>query len=135
MRDSLIAFLECLNNDLDGTLLSVDIPNYVDKIQRHATILTISENDELKAFIAFYANDNNKEVAFLTMLAVCKESWRLGYGKRLLELSVNQIQEKGYNLYRLEVKADNSKAIKLYEAYGFVAAEVENGILTMEKHL
>ena len=135
MRDDLINFLETLNNDLKGTLLSVNIPEYVDKIQNFATIVSISKKGEIKAFIAFYENDKNIEIAYLTLIAVCKDCWQLGYGKKLLEFSINEIKKKGYKLYRLEVKEDNLKAIKFYEKYGFIITAVENGIVNMEKQL
>ena len=135
MRGDLINILQTLNNDLNGTLLSVDIPKYVDKIQKFATIISICKQSEVKAFVAFYENDKNNEVAYLTMIAVCKACWHLGYGKRLLEFSINQIREKGYKFYRLEVKKDNLKAIKLYEKYGFMLRGEENGMLNMEMQL
>ena len=135
MRDDLINFLETLNNDLKGTLLSVNIPEYVDKIQNFATIVSISKKGEIKAFIAFYENDKNIEIAYLTLIAVCKDCWQLGYGKKLLEFSINEIKKKGYKLYRLEVKEDNSKAIKFYEKYGFIITAVEKGMVNMEKQL
>ena len=39
---------------------------------------------EIKAFIAFYENDKNEEIAYLTMIAVCKACWHLGYGKNYI---------------------------------------------------
>lgn len=133
MRFELIDFLETLNKDLKGTLIRVNIPKYVDKILNSATIISISNNGKIKAFIAFYENDENKELAYLTMIAVCKECWHLGYGKRLLEFSINEIGKKGYKLYKLEVKEDNLSAIKLYEKYGFISTGIDNGIVNMEK--
>ena len=135
MRGELIDFLETLNNDLKGTLLNVNIPEYVDKILKFATIISISENGRIKAFIAFYENDKNREISYLTMIAVCKECWHLGYGKRLLEFSISEIRKKGYKLYRLEVKEGNLKAIKLYKRYGFITTGLENGVVNMEKQL
>ena len=131
----MINFLETLNNDLNGTLLSVNIPEYVDKIQKFATIVSISKKGGTKAFIAFYENDKNKETAYLTMIAVCKECWHLGYGKRLLEFSINEIREKGNKLYRLEVKEDNLKAIELYKKYGFIRTGQKSRMVNMEKQL
>lgn len=135
MRGKLIDFIETLNHDLENSLLSVDIPSYVDKIIKYATIISISKESELKAFIAFYENDKNGETAYLTMIAVCKACWQSGYGKRLLEFSIKEIRNKDYKFYRLEVKEDNFKAIKLYKKYGFISVSVENGVINMEKRL
>lgn len=135
MRKDLITLLESLNKNLNEKLLSVDISKYVDKILMSATIITICRDAEIKAFIAFYENDNNKEVAFLTMIAVSKECWHSGYGKSLLEFSINEITKKGFKLYRLQVKEDNFKALKLYKKYGFIRTGVDKGIVNMEKRL
>jgi len=135
MRDDLIHFLETLNTDLNGTLLNVDIPSYVDKIQNSATIVSISKKGRIIAFIAFYENDKTREMAYLTLIAVSKDYLHLGYGKRLLELSINQIQENGFKFYRLEVKEDNFKAITLYEKYGFIRKALVHGTVIMEKQL
>jgi len=135
MRGELIELLETLNNDLNGTLLSVDIPKYVDKITELATMITIYEKGKLKAFIAFYDNDEENELAYLTMIAVCKSCWHLGYGKNLLESSIYQIKNNGFKRYRLQVKEDNLIAIKLYEDYGFVKIAETQGLIDMEKQL
>lgn len=135
MRGDLINFLKTLNNDVNDTLLNVNIPQFVDKILTFATILTIIKQGELKAFIGFYDNDKNKEVAYLTIIAVCKECWHLGYGKKMLEFSINEIKQKGFKLYCLEVDQNNLNAIKLYKKYGFMRTGVENGIVKMEKRL
>ena len=135
MRDELINFLEKLNIEQNGELLSVDIAKYVDKIQKFATIISIFKKGEIVAFIAFYENDKNSEVAYLTMIAVCNNFWHLGYGKTLLEISIKEIKKKGFKLYRLEVKGNNLKAIKFYEKYGFMSTESKNGLVKMEKLL
>lgn len=135
MRDNLIDILEGINHDLGGTLLHVNIPKYVDKILKFATIISISKKEKIIAFIAFYENDVDKNVAYLTMIAVCKDFWQNGYGKSLLEYSIYEITKKGFDKYRLEVKEDNLKAIKLYENYGFKSTEVVNGMIKMEKQL
>lgn len=135
MRDDLITLLDSLNNDSKGRLLSADISEYVDKIQRFATIVTISKKAEIKAFIAYYENDKKEELAYLTMIAVCKESWQLGYGKNLLECSIKALTNRGFKKYKLEVKEDNLKAIQLYKDYGFKILSLEQGMFSMEKEL
>jgi len=135
MRNELINFLEKKNIEEKGELLSVNISKYVDKIQKFATIISIFKNGEIIAFIAFYENDENSEVAYLTMIAVCKKFGHLGYGKSLMEISINEIKKKGFKRYRLEVKENNLKAIKFYKKYGFISTGVKNEIVDMEKYL
>ena len=135
MRKILIDFLNNRNNEEKGELLDINIPNYVDKIIKYATIISIIKNGNLKAFIAFYENDEDKLSAFLTMIAVEKESANLGYGKILLESSIKEIQRKGFEFYRLEVREGNIKAIKLYESFGFKLMKIELGFIHMEKKM
>ncbi|WP_228851074.1 GNAT family N-acetyltransferase [Aegicerativicinus sediminis] len=135
MRDKLIEILVKLNKELNGSLLKLDIPTYVDKIHKAATIRSIYKDGELKAFIAYYDNDENSQKAYLTMLAVSKDCWHLGYGKLLLEQSIKELREKGFQLYSLEVNKDNLTAIALYKKFGFKVAHGEEGRLKMEKTL
>lgn len=135
MRKVLIDFLNKRNEEEKGELLDNNIPNYVDKIIKHSTIISIIKNGNLKAFIAFYENDEDKLSAFLTMITVEKESSNLGYGKILLESSIKEIQGKGFKFYRLEVREGNSKAIKLYESFGFKSMKIKHGFVHMEKNM
>jgi ribosomal protein S18 acetylase RimI-like enzyme len=135
MRRQMIDFLEKLNFDERGKLISIDVAEYVNKILKNATVISIVNNSDLKAFIAFYENDINKKVAFLTMIAVEKESANLGYGKKLLEMSIEEVKKKGFKSYELEVREDNLKAIKLYQNFGFEIIETNRGVFHMIKKL
>ncbi len=134
MKKQLIEFLEKLNIDENGELLEVDTYKYVDKIEKNATIISIEKNARLIAFIAYYENDSSFDLAFLTMLAVDTNSKKMGYGKSLLEISIKEIEKKGFKRYGLEVRKKNIKVIQFYEKYGFVCLEDrKNDFIYMEK--
>ena len=134
MKKQLIEFLEKLNIDENGELLGVDTYKYVDKIEKNATIISIEKNARLIAFIAYYENDSSFDLAFLTMLAVDTNSKKMGYGKSLLEISIKEIEKKGFKRYGLEVRKKNIKVIQFYEKYGFVCLEDrKNDFIYMEK--
>lgn len=135
MKEMLIEFLTTLNIEEEGKLINENIANYIDKIITHATIVTIIENNVLNGFIAFYENDGNKNMAYLTMIAVRREKANLGYGRALLEISIKKISDKGFRNYGLEVRKDNINAIKLYESLGFKNKKESLGIMYMENEL
>ena len=127
MREELIGLLQDLNEESKGSLIQTGIESYVDKIIENASIITIYKNKQLQAFIAFYDNDVQKENAFLTMLAVKKETGNMGYGKMLLELSIKELTKTGFRKYGLEVNNENYRAINLYKKYGFEEVN-KNGV-------
>ena len=133
MKEQIIKLFDNLNSEFTIGLFDDGLEKYVDKIINTASIISIVKNDILVGFIAFYDNDPNKDLAFLTMIIVRKEFENSGYGKRLLEFSLNEIKEKGFKRYGLKVHIENNYAIRLYEKYGFVKIERESNFLYMEK--
>ena len=133
MKEQLIELLGIANDESGGKLIRTDIDDYVDKILKNATIITIYKNHQLQGFIAYYDNDIKKEVAYLTMIAIRKESKNSGYGRMLMEFSIREIKKLGFKKYRLEVYHENVKAIGLYEKYGFVVIKRNSESLFMEK--
>ena len=53
-------------------------------------------------------------------ITVLKEYWGRGIGSRLMEIMIDFAKEKGIELIYLEARADNERAISLYEKFGFV---------------
>jgi len=136
MSSQLKEFLSQVNMEANGELLKIDIPQYVDKLKKNATIISIDKNGQLIAFIAYYDNDPDCELAFLSMLAVESGSKKMGYGNTLLQISIKEIEKKGFKRYGLEVIKDNFKAIQLYEKHGFLfSGERENNFIYMEKKI
>ncbi|MBV9077382.1 MAG: GNAT family N-acetyltransferase [Methylobacteriaceae bacterium] len=58
-------------------------------------------------------------VARLTSLAVTARAAGQGIGRRLVEACAEGARARGADRLRLEVRADNARAIRLYEAIGF----------------
>ena len=52
-------------------------------------------------------------------LSVRRSDWSLGIGTTLLERLIKEIRAAGGTVITLEVLADNSRAIRLYEHFGF----------------
>ena len=92
-----------------------NLKNYVAKISAKAEIINYYSRGNLAGFIAFYANDQNTKIAFLSML--CSRQRKIG--EFLLKQSIERCRDLEMVEYHLEVKKENSKAIALYERYGF----------------
>ena len=52
-------------------------------------------------------------------IALYQEYWGCGIGGIMLETALRYAKEVGYEQVELEVVSSNTKAIKLYEKYGF----------------
>jgi [ribosomal protein S18]-alanine N-acetyltransferase len=132
MKKQIEQLLTEYNISLNGTYLTVDIPTYVDKIFKNATIFTLQEREIISGFIAFYDNDSNKESAYLTQLFVNPAYSGRSIGNKLLNFSIQYIKEKGFKNYKLEVLQNNEKAIKLYKKFNFNIVEFREKTYIME---
>ena len=56
----------------------------------------------------------------ITTLAIKEEYQRKGYGKKLLSYAIDIAKSKGCEVVALEVRVDNTVAIRLYEDFGFI---------------
>ncbi len=56
----------------------------------------------------------------ITNVAVSKAYQGLGYGKALMDALIDYGRAHGFLHMTLEVRVSNARAIKLYEAYGFI---------------
>lgn len=59
------------------------------------------------------------EVARVTGLAVTPELWGRGYGRALLMSALELVRNRGYESARLWVEINNSRAVRLFESFGF----------------
>ncbi|MDB1944578.1 GNAT family N-acetyltransferase [Clostridium tertium] len=94
------------------------IEDLINKLNEKANTYVV-EDSEVTGFISFYANDDVKKVAYLTLLAVLKEYQNKKIGKILLNLFIKISKEKNMEKVCLEVHNDNIKAKAFYERNGF----------------
>lgn len=134
MKDELVELVKKHNNQERGLLITIDLEQYVEKLYENATIFSISENG-VKAFIAFYCNDKDKNIAFLSLILVDEELQGSNLGSFLLKNSIELIKAKGFKYYHLEVLKTNIKAIKFYTNFNFIVFEENNLFFKMKKCL
>ncbi len=127
----IIELLHELENDFDPKLSAViDIPNYAEKIKNNAKIISYFDNGNLIAFIAFYCNDLETRIGFMSMLAVDKKNQGKGLAKNLIYSSIEFLKNENFHKYRLEVFKKNIKAINLYIKLGFkVISELDFSVI------
>ena len=65
--------------------------------------------------------------AWVQTMAVAPAAQGQGLGGRLLQALLAEAERRGQRTVRLEVRADNASAQRLYERYGFVREGVRRG--------
>jgi ribosomal-protein-alanine N-acetyltransferase len=122
------------NNSNDGIYIPYDIDDFIKKIKKHAVIQTYYKENNLKGFIAYYANDPFK-YAFLTMILIDKNCQGERLGKLLLESSIQDLKNRKFHSYGLEVLKQNQRAILFYEKFGFKKVEAKGDFWLMKLNL
>jgi ribosomal protein S18 acetylase RimI-like enzyme len=124
------------HNDVnDGVLINYNIDEFVLKLGKYATILTYYSKSQLKGFIAYYSNDIINRNAYLTMIIIDKGNRGEGLGKLLLKSSISDLIHRGFHNYKLEVLKNNTKALKMYQKYGFVIEEDRGDLWLMNLNI
>lgn len=117
----------CLDNgELASFLRATDfqsfvlIDEYVEKVQSNAVFVSLQdEKGIMKGLSISYMNRQERDFAYLTYIAVCKDVRGNGGGKSLLLETIEVARQKGFGRFRLEVRKDNTVARHLYESLGF----------------
>lgn len=136
MHSKLIKLLtDCANDSAHDLLHGRDPSSYADKLLKHAELVTWHQDGELRALVAFYANDAESGIAFVTMVAVDPEHRRSGIASTLLTAALSIMSSRGYRKCRLEVTADNVRALHLYLSMGFSEISRNGQSLTLETNL
>lgn len=115
-----------------------DVNMLAKKLQDESFYLfKLVENDEFLAFIEVEIVE--EDIARINGLAVKPEHRKKGYGKELIEKSIEFLKEKGINIVSILVKQDNEKAKELYKKLGFefvgLYQDEDNGTIVEEMML
>ena len=126
--------IENYNYPNEGFIVDIDIEGYIKKLLEKAVILTFYENN-LGAFIAFYANDTKSNIGFLSMLIVDSELQGKGLGYMLYKQSEDYLKQRGFTIYQLEVNRKNSNVLNFYIGLGFYVISIKSNFIKMQKDL
>jgi len=79
----------------------------------------IGENIIANCSVGIVMNNNRFQHRASMGIAVRKEYWSLGVGKRLMKECIKWCKENGVEQLELEVVTQNNRAISMYKSFGF----------------
>ena len=108
----------------DGHFIDVpDLSEYLIKLASRAELVSLCSCERCRGFAAFYCNNFEDGVAYLTLLAVDPRDRGLGLGRALTALVLKVAKNLGFSKCRLEVRKENRNAYGMYVSLGFTIAE------------
>lgn len=96
-----------------------NVDNYVNKIKNKAELVAHIVEGVCVGFIAFYANDEAKENAFITMVMIRSDMRGRKIAGSLVTAVLENLKSRGFKFCNLEVKENNVSSIKVCESLGF----------------
>lgn len=107
------------------------LDEYARKIVGQAVRFEAWADGELIGLIAAYCNDAKKETAYITSVSVVPGWLGRGCASALLSDCIAHARKSGFRRIALEVGRANSRAMALYEKFGFVAGGPTGRIVPM----
>lgn len=102
------------------------IPNeeyYLKKLADKAELITHEEFGKCLGFVFFYCNDLSKCSSYITLIMVAQSSRKSGIGAALVKYVLTLSALRGFKVCRLEVRKENTAAIRFYKSLGFIEIE------------
>jgi ribosomal protein S18 acetylase RimI-like enzyme len=112
-----------------------DLDAYLDKLDTHAEILSVTHGARCRGFVAYYCNDQATRQAFITLVLVAPDARGTGLGKALVLGVIEVCRRRGFTTCRLEVRDDNTAACAMYRSLGFAAAGQRGAAQIMERKI
>lgn len=116
----------------NGQFVKVDLNAYLDKLEAKAEIVADFIDGRCRGFVAYYCNDIQTKLAFITLVLVGPQDRGLGLGQALTLFVLNIARSRGFKVCRLEVNKANQIAYNMYLAQGFYLVEDRGGMYLLE---
>jgi len=113
----------------------VGVDEFSQKLSANATHFCLYERSRLIGFMAGYFNQIDKGVAYISTISISGFYHDKGLGKRLLQSGIDYARKAEFNVLRLQVRRNNSIAIKFYKSFGFHKVETLKSSFILEKTL
>ena len=97
---------------------------FTDKLYAHADFCFCRDEGQLVGMIAYYANGEGADFAYLVQIYVSPDYRRMGLFSRMLDLISQDARSKGFHEMRLEVYKYNAEAQCCYKHNGFRAMDI-----------
>ena len=92
---------------------------FATKLHENAEFCLCRDEGKLVGMIAYYANGQGADFAYIPHVYVSPNYRKRGLFSRMLKTIEKYVQEKGFSEIRLEVEKDNVIAQSAYLRYGF----------------
>lgn len=109
-----------------------DLDAYLRQLGERAEVVSHTEGERCRGFVAFYCNDTSTRRAFITLVLVAPEDRGSGLGRTLVSAVLAICRQRGFTACGLEVRTDNAAALALYAALGFTITGERDGRASME---
>ena len=93
---------------------------FTEKLYIHADFCFCRDEGQLVGMIAYYANGEGADFAYLAQVYVSPDYRRKGLCSRMLDLVTQDASSKGFHEIRLEVYKNDAKAQRCYMNNGFL---------------
>ena len=90
------------------------------KINTYGNFIALkTEDGEPVGYAAFYANNYETKVAYISLLVVDKKHWGNNYGKMLIDKVKEMSKEVGMEVLRLAIRKNELKSLAVFIRNGF----------------
>lgn len=96
-----------------------DYEEIFSRIDRNALFFSAVEGNEDIGYAAIYVDDHVSKAGYITMIGVVREMQGRHVGSALMHSCLAAAAEHGMTCVRLEVMKKNTRAIAVYEHWGF----------------
>lgn len=96
-----------------------EVEMYIEKVCNSAVIIGAYDGKKIVGFVAFYANDYESKVAYITQILVIDQYRNRKIGEMLINACQDKCREKGFTILKLEVNKNNENAQGFYEHLNF----------------
>lgn len=108
--------------------------SFTDKLYAHANFCFCRDEGRIAGMIAYYANGEGADFAYISQVYVSPGYRRMGLCSRMLDLVTQDVRSKGFKEIRLEVYKYNDEAQYYYTNQGFVTMhDTSHDTLLMNK--
>ncbi len=119
-RARMVVYLESVDSLFTIPLSArVDLGAYAGKLLQHGIVRVAMQDGRIVGIVGFYANDLQDGEAYLSLVAVSRDTQGRGLGTRLVASALATAVERGMRRMRLEVYHANTRAQALYARLGF----------------
>lgn len=123
------------DNIYNKTIKDEQLSNLAIKFAKNAVFISILDNEKVVGYAAFYCNNLESKMAFLSMIIIDRDYQGKGCGHMLMDKVCQIAHENGMHSIRLNVANRNINAIRFYEKIKFSIISKSETIMIMEKDL